>query len=370
MKAKPNQKISKTEEIRIRCRTSPKASIVRVATPSTQTGESGAFIRHEGLGSAQWAAWWLRHAQREKKGLHEWRWGCPPYLSLISITFLYCGLIFFSSLSCADCPSASESQNKDAIILSGWELHDAPPRSILAQHTIPLPLPEGATPLEIVRIPAGFFRMGSPEDEEHRQRNEKQHLVKISRPFYMGKYEVTQAQWREIMGEHPFHFTGDNLPVENVSWNDIQRFLAAINQRGWGTFRLPTEAEWEYACRAGSMTAYPWGNAMADADRHAWFTTNAEFQPHEVGTKAPNAWGLHDMSGNVWEWCADWYGHYSEEAQMDPTGPRTGLSHVERGGSWSDSLDRCRSARRGSSRPTLRHDSIGFRLVWIGICFK
>jgi hypothetical protein len=199
------------------------------------------------------------------------------------------------------------------------------------------------------KISAGSFQMGS----ENGSSNEKPlHTVRITNPFYLGKHEVTQEQWEAVMGNNPGHFKGKNLPVESVSWEDVQEFLRRLNQQiGREIFRLPTEAEWEYACRAGTS-----GDYAGNLDDMAWYSSNSNAQTHPVGTKQPNDWGLYDMHGNVWEWCQDWYGYYS-------SGPATGSERVIRGGGWNLFALYCRSAFRGSFSPGDRSGRLGFRLV-------
>ncbi|MEW6235804.1 MAG: formylglycine-generating enzyme family protein [Candidatus Omnitrophota bacterium] len=239
-----------------------------------------------------------------------------------------------------------------------------PPKSIV----IPLPnFPKCAKPLEMVLILAGTFMMGSPEMEKDRMDNEgPQHQVTITKPFYMGKYEVTQEQWQAVMGNNPSHFKGNNLPVERVSWDVCQTFIQKLNQMGQGTFRLPTEAEWEYACRAGTTTSFYWGDdtSYTQIVEYAWYPGNADSKTHAVGLKKPNAWGLYDMSGNVWEWCLDRFGDYSSDAQNDPTGANKGDYRVVRGGSWNDISRLCRSANRSRSWPDVGDSIIGFRIVF------
>jgi formylglycine-generating enzyme required for sulfatase activity len=221
------------------------------------------------------------------------------------------------------------------------------------------------------RIPAGEFVMGSPSDEKYREkyRHDSEgplHKVTISKPFYMGVYEVTQEQWGAIMGSNPSKFQKSmNHPVESVSWNDCQGYIAKLNKLNLGTFRLPTEAEWEYACRAGTTTRYYWGDDPNDFEigEYAWYSMNSDKQTNEVGQKKPNAWGLYDMSGNVWEWCWDWYGGYDAGSVVDPLGRQTGSSRVKRGGSWDFHAESCRSADRYGYNPDTTTNDLGFRLV-------
>jgi len=204
------------------------------------------------------------------------------------------------------------------------------------------------------QIPAGTFQMGSTAEQPV-------HSVTISRTFYMQKTEVTQGQWRAVMGSNPSGFStcGDFCPVEQVSWNDIQTFLTTLNARTPGvTYRLPTEAEWEYAARAGT-TGETYGTLRAIA----WYYVNSEERTHAAAGKQANAWGLYDMIGNVWELVNDWFGDYSSASVTDPTGPATGENRVVRGGSWDYSSGSVRSAYRNMSPPSYRGGFIGFRLV-------
>jgi formylglycine-generating enzyme required for sulfatase activity len=222
--------------------------------------------------------------------------------------------------------------------------------------------------MKLVQIPAGKFLMGSRDTEKDRHKNEVQHEVMISKPFYMGVYEVTQAQWRAVMGTNPSFFKGDNRPVEMVSWDDCQSFCRALSAKVGRTIRLPSEAEWEYACRAGTKTQFYFGDDVSRLDQCAWYdgnssTGSSDMQSHDVGGKTPNAWGLHDMHGNVWEWCQDWYGVYPAGVQTDPTGPPNASFRVLRGGSCVSYADICRTAYRGYRNPGYRSDHDGFRLV-------
>ncbi len=226
-------------------------------------------------------------------------------------------------------------------------------------------LPANAKPLELALIPAGSFMMGSPANEKDREPNEIQHQVKLTQAFYIGKYEVTQAHWRAIMGSNPSYYKGDNLPVDDVSWHDCQLFIQRLNQLGQGQFRLPTEAEWEYACRAGTTTRYYWGDDLnySQIGQYAWYFGYTSTQTHDVGLKLPNAWNLFDMSGNVWEWCQDWYGPNSSSPQTDPKGPNTGSGRVIRGGAGFYHCRYWRSAYRTGWKPITKDFNLGFRIV-------
>ena len=212
--------------------------------------------------------------------------------------------------------------------------------------------------LEMVLIPAGKFMMGSPLEEKGRKENENQHKVIISKEFYMGKYEVTQEQWQVIMGNNPSETKGARLPVTNVSWNDSQAFIKRLNANGKGGYRLPTEAEWEYACRAGTTTAYSYGDNLTKGD------ANIDGDSIKaVGSYRPNAFGVYDMHGNVWEWCKDWYGSLQDGEVTDPKGAATGSSRVLRGASFFNNASKAQSSFLLNFSPSIRNSSLGFRLA-------
>ena len=219
--------------------------------------------------------------------------------------------------------------------------------------------------MEFALIPAGTFQMGCGSEAERCADAEKpRHEVTISRSFYLGRHEVTQAQWELVMGENPSKFKGPRRPVDNVSWEDAREFIRRLNAReGHRRYRLPTEAEWEYAARAGTATAYSFRDDKGQWGDYAWYDGNSGAETHPVGEKRPNAWGLFDMHGNVWEWAQDWKGPYTAEPTTDPQGPETGERRVLRGGSWSDSAGNCRSAFRGGLGPDVRGEFSGFRLA-------
>jgi len=211
--------------------------------------------------------------------------------------------------------------------------------------------------MEFVYISPGTFMMGTPASGAGRQ-----HQVTLTKGYYLQMTEVTQSQWQAVMGNNPSKFKGDNLPVECVSWNDVQEFIRKLNQMDPGKgYRLPTEAEWEYACRAGTTTAYYWGKSMDGS--YCWYDGNSSGKTHEVGTKKPNAWGLFDMIGNIYEWCQDWYGDYPSGEVTNPQGPGSGSYRLLRGGSWSNDAGFCRSARRNGSPPGWPLSNAGFRLA-------
>jgi formylglycine-generating enzyme required for sulfatase activity len=221
--------------------------------------------------------------------------------------------------------------------------------------------------MEFVLIPAGIFMMGADKNiEEPYDQELPSHKVKISKPFYLGIFEVTQQQWADVMGDQPSMYKGKDNPVEMVNWEDVQEFITRLNQKeGHSRYRLPTEAEWEYAARAGSTSAYYFGNDGAQLADYAWFADNSSNSTHPVGQKRPNAWGLHDMLGNVWEWLGDRFnGTYYENSPFeDPSGPTSGTRRVLRGSSFGSSALQCQTTRRLSFSPALSSDEFGFRLA-------
>jgi sulfatase modifying factor 1 len=233
--------------------------------------------------------------------------------------------------------------------------------------------------MTFVLIPGGTFTMGSPADEQGRRSDEAAHEVTIGRPFYMQTTEVTVKQWRAVMGTRLFFKKrgADNMPVVDVSWDDCMEFLKKLNALNDGVYRLPTEAEWEYACRGGNASIYGWGDTIdctkamyanntlktADCVKSVQSKGLPADEPAPVGSYASNAWGLYDMPGNVWEWCQGWYGPYQKGTVVDPQGPRSGSEKVRRGGSWYGPWQRCRCANRNFSHPASRYQTTGFRLV-------
>ena len=227
--------------------------------------------------------------------------------------------------------------------------------------------------MEFVLVPAGTFTMGSPADEPGRNPDEAQHKVTLTKPFYVQRSEVTQGQWLRVMGTNPSHFQdcGGDCPVEFVSWKECQEFVKNLNRReGSKKYRLPTEAEWEYACRANSPLAFADGPVTQTGcgyDKHldaiGWYCGNSGRRPHAAAKKTPNAFGLYDMHGNVWDWVADWYDMYPLEDVTDPRGPVSGSSRVLRGGGWHEDVEGCRSAVRLGRPPDSKAGTLGFRLV-------
>jgi formylglycine-generating enzyme required for sulfatase activity len=270
-----------------------------------------------------------------------------------------------ASVDATAATSASGSGNGNAA---------ATPYSNFYQDTWTINLP-GNVPMELIRIPAGTFTMGSPTDELSRLSDETQHTVTLTQDFYLGKTEVTQNQWVALQSFPVAQtYVGGTMPVHNVSYNDIGSWMTDLNTAITepGTFSLPTESQWEYACRAGTTTRFNFGNGFganefcsneAERTNNMWYCgNNSPNGTKAVGQKPANAWGLHDMHGNVWEWCADWYDTYPGTV-TDPTGPVSGSNRVVRGGSWSGFAQGCRSAQRSDNAPASRGSNVGFRVL-------
>lgn len=216
-----------------------------------------------------------------------------------------------------------------------------------------------------VLIPAGEFLMGSPDGESGRDDDEgPRRTVTLSRPFYMSATEVTQKQYAQVMGANPSRFKGAARPVDTVSHHDAAAFCLRLSEKTGKRVSLPTEAQWEYACRAGSTTSYAFAGDPRKLGLYAWYEGNGQKQTHPVAAKRPNAWGLYDMNGNVYEWCQDWYAKdYQGLSTVDPEGPRSGASRVCRGGGFGNRARYCRSANRSNPPPGQRINFIGFRIV-------
>lgn len=256
-------------------------------------------------------------------------------------------------------PSAAVTRSKVAPE-QAWKNPDALPVGT------PVPVTLKGQAWTVRWIPAGRFVMGSPADEALRDKDEIPHEVTFKRGFFMAETECTQAQWEAVMGANPSHGKAPDQPVNQVAWPEAQEYCRRLTEKhrneglipeGWA-WDLPTEAQWEYACRAGTTGAFA-GN-LADM---AWIESNSDGKAHAVKTRQPNAWGLHDLHGNVWEWCRDWYGDYPTNSVTDPTGPSAGTFRCYRGGSRIYGARRARSAIRGAMTPELRGDYLGFRAV-------
>ena len=269
--------------------------------------------------------------------------------------------------------SDSNAQVKSGIAIEATANAVAPQKKTF-ENTFPATY-ENDLEMAFQYIPPGSFFMGSHAEDSQRHVTEHRHRVTLKRGFYMQRTEVTQKQWKTVMGENPSEFRecGEDCPVERVSWNEIQVFLSKLNQmKKTSGYRLPTEAEWEYACRAGSNTPFSSANCLttARANYNGQIPTTGcpkgEYRKSTVPVASfpPNAWGLYDMHGNVWEWCQDWYEEYPSQPVTDPTGPLTGTDRINRGGGWSSQGKSCRSASRYWNYPDYWDNSLGFRLVY------
>ena len=222
--------------------------------------------------------------------------------------------------------------------------------------------------MKLVLIPAGTFTMGSPMEEVGRQANETPHEVTISKSYYLGVFEVTQHEYEKVMGANRSVFKGAKNPVDMVSWDDAVSFCKKLSEMpeekaAGRSYRLPTEAEWEYACRAGSTTSYSFGETAESLGEYAWFGKNSERKTHPVGEKKPNRWGLYDMHGNVWEWCQHVYETSPSGAATDPQGPNEGAYRVFRGGCWAYVAAYCRTGARFTYDPSSRTNRNGLRVA-------
>jgi formylglycine-generating enzyme required for sulfatase activity len=254
----------------------------------------------------------------------------------------------------------------------------AAPPPIATPQPVPQPTPQSNISDDgLVFVKGGTFTMGCTSEQKDCRSDEHAHQVTLS-DFYIGKYEVTQKEWTEIMGDNPSRFkNGDNYPVEQVSWDDVQLYIQKLNKKTGKTYRLPTEAEWEYAARGGGKEVlFGNGKNVLDPKEANFYAKEDSKKPYSVvgeyrqkttpvGSFAPNALGLYDMSGNVWEWCSDWYGadYYKNSPEINPQGPNTGSDRVLRGGSWNDNPRNCRVAGRYNVSPVNRFNDIGFRLA-------
>jgi len=265
-----------------------------------------------------------------------------------------------------DARHAEEAHQRMEDILAGITIKPPKPTETIITPPEDLVVPEPPRldfEPEMVLVEGGTFKMGSNDDYDDEQ---PIHEVTLS-DFYIGKYPVTQAQWQAVMGKNPSHFKGcDDCPVEKVSWEYVQEFIKKLNAKTGKNYRLPTEAEWAYAARGGKQSkGYKYAGSD-NLDEVGWYYDNSSNKTHPVGQKKPNELGIYDMSGNVWEWCADWYGAYPSEPQTNPTGPAKGDRRVLRGGSWSGNDLNCRVAYRSRSNPNFRDLNFGFRLAQDG----
>ena len=239
----------------------------------------------------------------------------------------------------------------------------AVPSNTISDDAITIPVKDGIC-IEMVKVEAGTFMMGATSEMKDPYDDEKPvHQVTLTNDYYMGKYEVTQALWQAVMGKNPSYFKGDNLPVNYVRWKDCQRFISKLNSMTGRKFRLPTEAEWEYAARGGKKSRGYQYSGSSNISDVAWYDGNSGDKTHPVGTKQANELGIYDMTGNVLEWCQDWYGSYYSSSQTNPTGAISGSRHVNRGGSWAKNVRRSSPSCRYGAIYVDRDLDLGFRLA-------
>ena len=262
---------------------------------------------------------------------------------------------------------SENQQSSNTYVASSSNNSSGFPSVASGSNAISIPVKDGIS-IEMVKVEAGTFMMGATSEmkdsyDDPDSDEKPVHQVTLTNDYYMGKYEVTQALWQAVMGSNPSNFKGDNLPVETVSWNDCLGFISKLNSMTGRKFRLPTEAEWEYAARGGKKSRGYQYSGSSNISDVAWYNENSGSKTHPVGTKQANELGIYDMSGNVWEWCSDWDGSYSSSSQTNPTGADSGLFRVRRGGGWSYFARYCRSSSRCSNTPDLRCSYFGLRLV-------
>ena len=258
----------------------------------------------------------------------------------------------------------SENQQlSNTYVASSSNNSSGSPSVASGSNAISIPVKDGIS-IEMVKVEAGTFMMGATSEMKDPYDDEKPvHQVTLTNDYYMGKYEVPQALWEAVMGSNPSEYKGDNLPVEMVSWNDCQEFISKLNSLTGRKFRLPTEAEWEYAARGGKRSRGYQYSGNSNISDVAWYDGNSGSKPHPVGTKQANELGIYDMSGNVYEWCSDWYGSYSSSSQTNPTGADSGSSRVYRGGSWRNGAWLCRLSCRYFNTQFYRGNALGLRLA-------
>ena len=258
---------------------------------------------------------------------------------------------------------SENQQSSNTYVASSTNSSSGSPSVASGSNTISIPVKNGIS-IEMVKVEAGTFMMGATSEMKDSYGWEKPvHQVTLTNDYYMGKYEVTQALWEAVMGSNPSYFKGDNLPVEKMSWKDCQRFISKLNSMTGRKFRLATEAEWEYAARGGKKSRSYQYSGSSNISDVAWYDGNSVNKTHPVGTKQANELGIYDMTGNVWEWCSDWYGFYSSSSQTNPTGADSGSSRVFRGGSWYGNARYCRLSFRDCTPPDCRGYNLGLRLA-------
>ena len=256
---------------------------------------------------------------------------------------------------------SENQQSSNTYVASSTNSSSGSPSVASGSNTISFPVKDGIS-IDMVKVEAGTFMMGATSEMKDPYDWEKPvHQVTLTNDYYMGKYEVTQALWQAVMGNNPSRFKGENLPVETVNWNECQEFITKLNSMTGRKFRLPTEAEWEYSARGGKKSrGYQYSGSSYISDV-AWYDGGSK--THPVGTKQANELGIYDMSGNVWEWCSDWYSSYSSSSQTNPTGSDSGSRRVDRGGGWGNGARRCRLSCRNYDTPDYRDCFLGLRLA-------
>ena len=262
---------------------------------------------------------------------------------------------------------SENQQSSNTYVASSSNNSSGTPSVASGSNTISIPVKDGIS-IDMVKVEAETFMMGATSEmkdsyDDPDSDEKPVHQVTLTNDYYMGKYEVTQALWQAVMGSNPSNFKGDNLPVEEVSWNDCQEFISKLNSLTGRKFRLPTEAEWEYAARGGKKSRSYQYSGSSNISDVAWYDGNSVNKTHPVGTKQANELGIYDMTGNVWEWCSDWYGFYSSSSQTNPTGADSGSSRVFRGGSWYGNARYCRLSFRDCTPPDCRGYNLGLRLA-------
>ena len=262
---------------------------------------------------------------------------------------------------------SENQQSSNTYVVSSSNNSSGSPSVASGSNAISIPVKDGIS-IEMVKVEAGTFMMGATSEmkdsyDDPDSDEKPVHQVTLTNDYYMGKYEVTQALWEAVMGSNPSNSKGDNLPVETVSWNDCQDFISKLNSLTGRKFRLPTEAEWEYAARGGKKSRGYQYSGNSNISDVAWYDGNSGSKTHPVGTKQANELGIYDMSGNVYEWCSDWYGSYSSSSQTNPTGADSGSGRVNRGGSWYFNAGSCRLSCRDRITPDSRDYALGLRLV-------
>jgi formylglycine-generating enzyme required for sulfatase activity len=292
------------------------------------------------------------------------------------VQFVTGSVIFVSFFKAAWCDQnlASQKEPKTAEVYSNWPFDAKEASRRQAETAVALGVPKGVSldlgknvMLKLVLVPAGRFVMGSPATEKNRQDNEVQHEVTITKPFYVGVYKVTQAQYQRILGKNPSTYIGANYPVAATSWEDATEFCEKVSEKTHRKVGLPTEAQWEYMCRAGTATAYSFGDDAAKIGDYCWGVFNWGGRMHPVGQKKPNAFGVYDVHGLMWEWARGFYGDYDPSKKLDPEDPASGSEHVARGGTYRSRPPFLRSSIRIGS--TMKEgvkregdDRFGFRV--------